>query len=92
MITLKGSVKFRNRQIQIFWTSEFAQHLSEKNRNDPDRHPYLHVKAQKWFQVCTEFEKAGKSYVGTVKKDGRKNFIVFFIKSNFAIIKTCYGK
>lgn len=91
MITLNGLVKFRNRRIPIFWTGEFAQHLSEKNNNEPDTHPYLHVQAQKLLQVCTEFKKAGKSYVGTIKKDGRKMFVVFFIKSNFAIIKTCYN-
>lgn len=90
MISLNGSVKFRNRNLPIFWTGEFAQHLSEKNKSEPNTHPYLHVQAQKFLQVCTEFKKSGKSYVGTLEKDGTKILIVFFIKSNFAIIKTCY--
>ena len=90
MITLNGSVKFRNRLIPIFWTGEFAQHLSQKNTTEPETHPYLHVQAQKMLQVCTEFKKSGKSYIGTVKKGGMKIFVVFFIRSNFAIIKTCY--
>ena len=90
MISLNGSVKFRNRQLSIFWTGEFAQHLAEKHINEPGTHPYLHVQAQKLLQVCTNFKKAGKSYVATIEKNGRKIFVVFFIKSNFAIIKTCY--
>lgn len=89
-MTLNGTVKFRGRRLPIFWTGEFAQHLAERNHKENETHPYLHVQAQKFLQVCTEFKKAGKSYVGTVKKDGSKIFIVFFIKSNFAIIKTYY--
>ena len=90
MITLNGTVKFRSRRLPIFWTGEFAQHLADKNIQQPDTHPYQHLQAQKILQVCSNFEKSGKSYVGTVVKNGKKVFVVFFIKSNFAIIKTCY--
>ena len=90
MIALNGTVKLRNRRIPIFWTGEFAQHLAEKNVEEPTTHPYRHIQAQKLLQVCVECKKTGKSYVGTVKKDGLKIFVIFFIKSNFAIIKTCY--
>lgn len=90
MISLNGTVKFRSRRLPIYWTGEFAEHLAERNAKEPDTHPYLHVEAQQFLQVCTEFKKSGKSFLATVKKDGRKVFIIFFIKSNFAIIKTCY--
>lgn len=75
MITLNGSVKFRNRKIPVFWTGGFAQHLSEKNSNEPNTHPYLRVQAQKLPQVCTEFKKNGKSFVGTVKKVKLKSLL-----------------
>ncbi len=90
MITLNGSVNFRNRRLPIFWTGEFAQHLAEKNKTQPVTHPYLHVQAQKLLQVCTDFKKTGKSFIGTINKDGKKIYVIFFIKSNFAIIKSCY--
>lgn len=90
MITLNGSVKFRNRRLPIFWTGEFAQHLADKNKSDPRTHPYLHLQAQKLLQVCTEFKKSGKSYIGIINKNGLEFYVIFFIKSNFAIIKTCY--
>ncbi len=83
IVTLNGSVKFRNRRLPIFWTGEFAQHLSEKNSNEPKTRPYLHVQAQKFLQVCTKFKKSGKSYVGNIKKNGREVYVIFFIKSNF---------
>lgn len=90
MITLNGSVKFRSRRLPIFWTGEFAQHLSEKNISEPHTHPYLHVQAQKLLQVCTEFKNNGKSYIGIINKNGKEFYVIFFIKSKFAIIKTCY--
>lgn len=61
MIALNGSVNFRNRKLPIYWTGEFAEHLTERNNADPARHPYLHVQAQKMLQVCTEFEKSRKT-------------------------------
>jgi hypothetical protein len=90
MITLNGTVKFRSRRLPIFWTGEFAQHLSERNNELPSTHPYLHVEAQQLLQQCIEFKKRGKSFIGIAKKNEQKINIVFFIKTNFAIIKTCY--
>ncbi len=89
-MNLNGTVKFRNRRLNIFWTGEFAQHLAERHKTDPKRHPFLHVQAQKLLQTCTEFQKSGKSFIGTIELRNRKVSIVFFIKSNFAIIKSCY--
>lgn len=90
MIILNGTVKFRNRKLPIFWSGEFAQHLSERNKQLPVTHPYLHVAAQKLLQQCSEFKKEGKSFIGITQKNGKKIYVPFFIKSNFAIIKTCY--
>lgn len=89
-MTLNGTVKIRGHKLPIYWTGEFAQHLAEKHIEKPLTHPFLHLQAQKLLQVCTEFKKQGKSYLRTVIKNGDKILIVFFIKSNFAIIKTCY--
>ncbi len=90
MIQLNGTVKIRSRKLPIYWTGEFAQHVAERNIEAPSTHPYLHVQAQKLLQVCKEFKKEGRSYIGTIEKDGKRIAIVFFVRSNFAIIKTCY--
>jgi hypothetical protein len=87
---LNGTVKIRGRKLPIYWTGEFAQHLTENNRDEPLTHPFLHLEAQKLLQSCKQFKKSGKSFVGIMFKDGREIYIVFFIRSNFAIIKTCY--
>ncbi len=90
MVNLNGLVKFRNRNLPIYWTGEFAQHLSEKHIAEPHTHPYLHVQAQKLLQVCTDFKKAGKSYIATIMKDDKQIIVIFFIRTKFAIVKTCY--
>jgi len=90
MIALNGTVKFRGRKLPIYWTGEFAHHLSARHEELPLSPPFLHVEAQKLLQVCKQFKKAGKSFVGVVNKDENEVFVLFFIRSNFAIIKTCY--
>ncbi len=68
MIALNGTVTIRNRKLHIYWTGEFAQHLSERNKQLPSTHPFLHVQAQKLLQNCKYFRKEGKSYIGIVEK------------------------
>lgn len=47
---LNGTVKIRGRKLPIYWTGEFAQHLTENNRDEPLTHPFLHIEAQKLLQ------------------------------------------
>ena len=87
---LNGTVKIRGRKLPIFWSGEFAQHVAENYYNKSDSHPFLHVEVQKLLQTCSEFKKSGKSIVGILNKNGSKIYVVFFIRSKFAVIKTCY--
>ena len=90
MITMNGTVKLRGRKLPIYWTGEFAQHLAERHKARPSTHPFLHIEAQKLLQKCIEFRKQGKSYIGIIIVEEKEVYIIFFVKANFAIIKTCY--
>jgi hypothetical protein len=72
MITLNGTVKFRSRRLPIFWTGEFAQHLSERNNELPSTHPYLHVEAQQYYSNVLNLKKEVKALLALLKKTSRK--------------------
>lgn len=90
-MNLNGTVKYRNRRLPIHWTGEIAEHVADNFIHQNNTHPYLHLQIQKMLQKCKNFfVKRGSIIALCIAPDGRKTCVVFIIKSNLAVIKTCY--
>ncbi|MES2773392.1 MAG: hypothetical protein V4722_04370 [Bacteroidota bacterium] len=88
---MNGTVTYRNRKLPIFWGGENAEHIADNFVHRNNTHPYLHVAIQRMLQKSkNSIVKRGSVIAWCTAGDGRKTCVVFVIKGNLAVIKTCY--